>query len=139
MQCREKLLCPKERHGAAVAAEPRVAGGCAEDVHNRAVPQRQNREEAEQHLALITQNALHLNDTSLYSSMSTCGRGVQPWLSPRNAVAGVGVTVPRAVTRTAAVLVKPPVSQHAAVTAGASDTRLTSALPAGGVTQRAAS
>lgn len=66
-------------------------------------------------------------------------RGVKPWLSPRNAVAGVGVTVPRAVTRMAAVFMKPPVSQHAAVTAGASDTRLTSALPAAGVTRRAAS
>lgn len=64
---------------------------------------------------------------------------MKPWLSPRDAVTGVGVTVPRAVTRTAAVFVKPPVSQHAAVTAGASDTGLTSALPAAGVTQGAAS
>lgn len=63
--------------------------------------------------------------------------GVKTWLSPRNAVAGVRVTVPRAVTRTAAVLMEPPVSRRAAVTAGASDTGLTSAFPAARVTKSA--
>lgn len=64
---------------------------------------------------------------------------LKSWLSPRNAVTGVGVTVPCAVTWTAAVFMKPPVSQHAVVTAVASNTRLTSALPAAGVTESATS
>lgn len=61
------------------------------------------------------------------------------WPSLRNAVTGVAVTVRCAVTRTAAVFVEPPVSQHAAFTAGASDAGLTSALPAAGVAERGAS
>lgn len=61
------------------------------------------------------------------------------WLSPRNAVTGVGVTLPCAVTWTTAVFMKPPVSQHAAVTAGASNTRLTCALPTARVTEGASS
>ena len=64
---------------------------------------------------------------------------LKSWLSPRNAVPGVGVTIPRAFTWTAAVFMEPPVSQHAAVTAWASDTGLTSALPAARVTQSATS
>lgn len=63
---------------------------------------------------------------------------VESWLLPRNAVTSVGVTVPRAVTRTAAVFIKPPVSRHAAVTVGASDTGLTSALPGVRVAESAA-
>lgn len=61
------------------------------------------------------------------------------WLSPRNAVTGVGVALPCTVTWTAAVFMKPPVSQHAAVTAGASNTRLTCALPTARVTEGASS
>lgn len=63
---------------------------------------------------------------------------VESWLLPRNAVTSVGVTVPRAVTRTATVFIKPPVSRHAAVTVGASDTGLTSALPGVRVAESAA-
>lgn len=63
---------------------------------------------------------------------------VESWLLPRNAVTSVGVTVPRAVTRTAAVFIKPPVSRHAAVTVGASNTGLTSALPGVRVAESAA-
>lgn len=76
---------------------------------------------------------------SLYPSMATYGESIKSWLSPRNAVTGVGVTVPCTVTRTAAVFMKPPVSQHAAVTADASNTRLTCALPTDRVTQGATS
>lgn len=65
------------------------------------------------------------------------GCGFKTWLSPRNAVAGVRVTVTHAVTRTAAVLMEPPVSRRAAVTAGAPDTGLTSAFPAARVTKSA--
>lgn len=59
------------------------------------------------------------------------------WLSPRNAVTSVGVTVPCAVARAAAVFTKPPVSHHAAVAARAPDTGLTGALPAGRAAERA--
>lgn len=76
---------------------------------------------------------------SLYPSTATYGEGIKSWLSPRNAVTGVGVTVPCTVTRTTAVFMKPPVSQHAAVTADASNTRLTCALPTDRVTQGATS
>lgn len=87
---------------------------------------------------LIVQNALlPLHHISLYPSTNTYGYGIKSWLSPRNAVPGVGVTVPRAVTRTAAVFMKPPVSWHTAVTVGASDAGLTSALPTARVTESA--
>lgn len=56
--------------------------------------------------------------------------------SPGKAVAGEGVAAPRTVARTAAVLVEPPVSRHAAVAAGATDAGLTRAVPAGGVARR---
>lgn len=56
--------------------------------------------------------------------------------SPGKAVAGEGVAAPRTVAWTAAVLVKPPVSRHAAVTVGATDAGLARAVPAGGVARR---
>lgn len=69
----------------------------------------------------------------------TCEQMQTRWLSPRDAVAGVGVAAPRAATGTAAVLMQPPVSQHAPVTADAAHTGLTSAFPAAGITRRAGS
>lgn len=69
--------------------------------------------------------------------MITYEYGVKSWLSPRNAVTGVGVTVPCTVTWTAAIFMKPPVSQHAAVTVQTSNTRLTCALPTARVTEKA--
>lgn len=78
-----------------------------------------------------------LHHTSLHPSTSTYGHGNKSWLSPRKAVTSVGVTVPCAVTWATAVFMKPPVSQHAAVAAGASDAGLTSALPTAGVAERA--
>lgn len=76
---------------------------------------------------------------SHYSSLSTYVCSIKSWLSPRHAVTGVGVTVARTVTQTTAVFMEPPVSQHAAVTAGASDTGFTSTLATAGVAEGAAS
>lgn len=56
--------------------------------------------------------------------------------SPGEAVAGEGVAAPRTVARTAAILVKPPVSRSTAVAAGATNAGLTRALPACGVARQ---
>lgn len=40
VQCREKLLYPKDCRLTIIAAVSHVASGCIEDLHIRAVPQR---------------------------------------------------------------------------------------------------
>lgn len=59
--------------------------------------------------------------------------------SPEHAVSSKWVTIPRTVTRPAAVLMETPVSHHAPVAVGSAYSRFADAVSIGGVAERAVS